>query len=515
MPPILLGLQNSELGTLQAFKYRGMSSEPFGNPLPGTALEYIRYNGGNADQYHMPDFRIVRFRGAYYACSNQGVFKMQNDGSWSMDSLDGGLTFVSPAPTAFNATQGSNTSIRGGLYVATVGGKPRLFGWYRVDPSVSANAQRGFWLDPDTGQWVLGAVTNVPGTAYYGYILSGFGQPLSRFGLWYSFYHNGTLHILGHDDPGSPNIYTNPTSGHKTYTPGSDSWAAVTNPSGGNVERQWGRTFCVWQGRMFAIHKGSTAGVNYRASLWEFVGGTWTEVLQITVPQYDPDNAPSRNALFTDGTNLYFIMRFRYNGDGWRAYQITPAMTVTDITTAVVPPGLRTALNADTAGMLPVVDSISVPGQTTIYLRHWNSRAYGNPMTLYKWNGPSSMLSVVDSGGNVSHSLPHGLLSGLHVFSSAPEVVIENFEDTQTGLKLHFKVYGGGTGWTVKFYFGRDILGTQATLTGTATGGSAIRNGNQVENVAADGMTTYTVDFDAAAHGLSDGDSVQFFGTAA
>jgi len=79
------------------------------------------------------------------------------------------------------------------------------------------------------------------------------------------------------------------------------------------------------------------------------------------------------------------------------------------------------------------------------------------------------------------------------------------------GEQISFKAYGdsGSSDKTVKFYFNNaeEAPDTQVTLMGTATGGSATRNGNQVDNVDADdGTTTYTVVRDTSGDGLSLGD---------
>lgn len=508
MPPLILGAQHTTFDTGQVLTYTNLAPQSLGDPLPSTARVYGNSGSGNGTSYRSDDFKVARFRGSYYMLGSDGVYKLQNDNSWSKDTLDGGLTFTSPS----DDSPYIDSVIKGGLFVATVNNKPRLFGWYKYDESIQVGHHRSFYLDPDTGNWVLGALTNVGSVVgahtYRGYDPS-WGGNGNWAGLYYQFFDGKQLHILGNTQS---NRAFGLNSEHKVFNPSLDTWATVTNPTTGNTDGQWNRSFCIWQGRLFSIHYGSAANVNYRASLWELVNNVWTEVLQIAIPAYDNNRSSAgRNPLWTDGTNLYFMMRFQqFSADGWRCYQITPSLVASEITTAVIPSGLREA-QPSTSGFLPIIDSVSSPGQTTIYLRYWDNHIYGTPMILYKWNGPTSKLSIVDMGGNVANALPHGVLSGTHLYSTGPEVVIEDILDTLTGKTLNFKVYGGGTGKTVRFYAG-DILQTEAILSGTATGGSAVRNGNQIENVDADGTTVYTVDFNATANGLFDGDSPRLLG---
>ena len=65
----------------------------------------------------------------------------------------------------------------------------------------------------------------------------------------------------------------------------------------------------------------------------------------------------------------------------------------------------------------------------------------------------------------------------------------------QGGERLTFRCFGGQFGQTVRFFVGSggDAPDAQAGLIGSATGGGALRNGNQVENVDCDGITDYTI----------------------
>jgi hypothetical protein len=67
---------------------------------------------------------------------------------------------------------------------------------------------------------------------------------------------------------------------------------------------------------------------------------------------------------------------------------------------------------------------------------------------------------------------------------------------------------GGTTSYTVKLYRDKNqqLPDTQATLIGSVTGGSATRNGNQVDDVTADGVIEYTVIWDFFSDGLGIGD---------
>jgi len=127
----------------------------------------------------------------------------------------------------------------------------------------------------------------------------------------------------------------------------------------------------------------------------------------------------------------------------------------------------------------------------------------------YKWNGPSSLMTsvgIIGAWGLAPSQSKDG--GGQRVWTEGvPNVQITGITKSSDGMTISFKAYGGDTGKIVKIYVnGQEGPPTAlATLTGTATGGSATRNGNQVENVSADGSTTYTVGWDFFSDGLSIG----------
>jgi hypothetical protein len=138
----------------------------------------------------------------------------------------------------------------------------------------------------------------------------------------------------------------------------------------------------------------------------------------------------------------------------------------------------------------------------------------GTTWTVYKWNGSSALMTLVDSGGgNVMHALPSALSFGERIFTAGElDIKITLREAVPGGEKVSFTVSGGGTGRKMKMH--HLLKGTppllSCTLSAPVTGGSATFNGglNQVENIDADGVTVYTVVWTPQPDGLSSADRV-------
>jgi hypothetical protein len=118
---------------------------------------------------------------------------------------------------------------------------------------------------------------------------------------------------------------------------------------------------------------------------------------------------------------------------------------------------------------------------------------------------------------NAAHTNP--LRIGDSIASNTPlDGVVDEIAIWSSDLSIDevIDLYNAGSGQelealadkTVKLLYASDgqIARTQATLVGTATGGSATRVGNEIQNVTADNSTDYTLVWDAAADGFSSGD---------
>lgn len=174
-----------------------------------------------------------------------------------------------------------------------------------------------------------------------------------------------------------------------------------------------------------------------------------------------------------------------------------------------------------TAGQLSIHLSDAVPvigGQSPKF------RAYGDALTIQHGtvtNGPfalgdlvqqsspssaSGTVTFVDSGSGV---IRLGGVSGTFANGATITVTAGSKSATISAVPT-----GGGADYTVKFYFDPDrgIPKTQAQLTGTATGGSAQRSGNDIINVTADdGVTEYGgAKWAFTGQGVYSGDRVSF-----
>jgi len=215
---------------------------------------------------------------------------------------------------------------------------------------------------------------------------------------------------------------------------------------------------------------------------------------------------------------MYAIVGANDGGSGWRGIQFNSSLVATEIGEDCIPPSLRwTGYAGSTYSgggniveerMIEVYDLNSVIGTTDIYLYYAASSTGGTPYVAYRWNGPNTLMTVVDTGGDVAHSLPSSLAFGERIFTAGElDIKITARVGVIGGEEISFIVYGGGTGRRMKLHYTQngtpDLL--PATLRLPVTGGSATLNtgSNQVEGIAADGTTVYTIVWEVATDGLS------------
>ncbi len=278
--------------------------------------------------------------------------------------------------------------------------------------------------------------------------------------------------------------------------------------------------FGVFDNRLFVIGLDSdAAGTPWK--IWEFLGGTFTVVHTIAASNGVALNSSRFQAacLFTDSTFLYALFPSQNASVQHSNYLVKltksgAGFTESDISTLTLPSELRNG-GANT-GAYTRFDSLiddeteaTSPGINLFYLDD-----NAGDRTYYPWSGASTpMVGSSSASGNYALSAIPG---GGERFWSSGDLNIEiiSFTTLPSGTEISFKAYGdagGGDDKTCRFYFNSSEENpvTQCTLVGTATGGSATRNGNQVEDVKADdGVTTYTAIWDAATDGLSAGTRV-------
>lgn len=456
--PSFLALDNRDGGAVRVWRFRnGTTPIQVGNDLPSSAAESTTNN-----TYRTAGRRVIQFNGAVYAISNDGVYKLQNDDSWSKASIDGGLTFTSPSTS-------TNNTVRSGFEIFYRNNKPYLIGAFKT----AAGGIKAFWLDPDTTQWVEGNSTfqNPQNGSLGNGILS---QAVFRDKIYYYLNHANS----------NDQVYS--------YTPATDTWALASMPGDRGSSRPVG-DLCVFNDKLYFVYIRSDLNA-VKLSELNYNTNAFNAVVDLGPGAQMMYNPTTPYCLYTDGTYLY-VVALRTN-NRFYTWRVTTALSAAELDMF---PTVTTLTGHNNASGFQRAYDFSIPGTTTPMLFYKNSSSISNPIHTFKHVGPSSKWKFIGRGGTIDQILPHGAIGGSFDFiPSENDVIITNSFPTSNGETISFKVSGGGTK-SVMFYY---ALGTAFPLTqlalkdGSAFGNSAIAVGNQVDNVLADGVTEYTVDID-------------------
>lgn len=405
---------------------------------------------------------LTQFGGELYAVAQDGVYKKDDPtvmtGGWTSQ-----ITFTSPQAGAAS-----------GLVPVEIDGVTNLVLAFRSNDT--ATSWR--WVKFDGTTWsqagsatALTALSSAVDMAVY----------------------RGVIHIVGVSGTNLDAV---------TFDPSTDSFAKITEAIGSN---NFDPALCVFEDRLFMAYRPG----GDEATIAEFAGGSWGDVLELQTGVFF--QTFGRMAFFTDGTNMYVIC---CDQTAFEVWQIDAALTKTDITFTVLPLAFRTpadggSFSGDERGYYwqAIYDQESVPGTTTVYLSQASSGAGGTPRNLYRWNGNASLMTAVDTGGDVRHQPPTQPLGGGCTWTAGElDVRIVARDAVLGGEQLSFIAYGGGTGRSFKLRYA--VAGNpspaEATLALPVTGGSAALNdvANQVEGIAADGVTVYTIVWDIGSDGV-------------
>jgi hypothetical protein len=300
--------------------------------------------------------------------------------------------------------------------------------------------------------------------------------------------YRNQLHILGQASAGT-------VSTTSLFSPAGTGSGALGSITGDDP------SICIFNDRLFMS---KTTGVN--RVLREYTG-TWNDVATIAASGRSLNYRTAQSALMTDGTSMFaFWGSDNIGGGTQRCYEINAALSPTDRTSTVLPSALTSAIGgteAATAHWMCVYDSNTTPGSTQPWLYYAASATSGTTFTVYQWNGNASVMTVADTGGDVAHSLPTEVAGGERIWTAGElDIKITGVAPALGGEIISFIASGdaGNANKTVTFQWTNqgEPTSSSATLTGTATGGTASRSGNSVINVDADGTTTYTVVWDTA-----------------
>ena len=305
-----------------------------------------------------------------------------------------------------------------------------------------------------------------------------------------------------------------------SYDPATNTFVNLVEPfasSRGNVE------MCVYNDRLLCVYLTASPAVVHLA---EFTGGAWVDIpgsAGHTAPTAGYASAAS--ALFTDGTDLYAMVPA--TDDGWRCLKWDSDLgTPTNISATVLPASLLGAADGGQYGQgaptypiedgrfIACVDQETDPTTADIQLfQSIDCKTAGTPWTLWKWNGPSTLITVVDVGGNVFHAIPSGLTAGGEHIWSVGKLDIW-ITGTEAGLgkeRIKFRAKGaaGVADKKVSFKYDAENEPPLAVATLSAVGvvsgspaGSPSLGTNQMLSVDADPTVEYYADWNVTADGF-------------
>ena len=479
--PLLIGDFNSTDSDRihQVYVMTGTDLEPLGDDIDESAS--AQFFGDTLYQN-----MVIAAWGSVYAVGEEGLFRLTNGslGDWSRDSADGGYTYPIPG--------GANTRTIG-VYFTSIGNIPYLFGTYTTGNTTS----RVWRLNLLTGIGEDGANDANPGeeTQYF-YD----GQVFSA--------QDGLLSVT---DPSSFTITDIPTPG------GSD------DPN--SVYREGVVAFNEFNGKLYMLGQAHGTGSTSLGlpTLYEYGAGQFTAIannFEVTNRIYA--QIGTRWALFDDGTRMYAIYWNEETGNnGWKMFQLDftggTFVVGTELTNTVLPAALRPGNGALDSGRWSTYIDQKNDGTYDIFLNYGTSST-GGAITQYQFVDNTTELTYIQSGADARFAMPESKTGGGErtVDLSAPSVCVYSRERNLGGETVTFRAFPpilpldgyDPTDHVVNFYFGldQDVPVSQALLTGTATGGSAVRVGNSVTAVEADGVTDYTITIQA--FGFNDLDKI-------
>lgn len=482
MAPPLLFMKYRDSGACSVFRYIAATLSQLGATF-GSAhtTATAREKGTN---------RVIQAASDVYAVAGDGLYIFDSGaGTWA--TAGGGLAFTTP----------SLADQHSGAYLVYIDGTPYLTGWYT-----------------NTAQDHVGWRKNLVTGAFDETASSGLTRAVNHMS---SILYRNNLYTI-HSESNDPRT--------TIWDPAAQSFSQVDG-TGLDDATHLQHDLCVFQDRLFSCAFEGTSGA---VQLYEFLGGTWTLAFENPGPDDDASTAghdEDRWALFTDGTNMYLLYLSTNgggSGNGWKCFQFDSALVRTDITAAVLPASFRStgdggsfAGSVLTERFFSVADVDSTPGSLAIYLYHTVDGTGGTPFTAFQWNGNASVITQLDVGGDVLHSVPDLTPQGGSRIYTQDEldILIVDRAPILGGEQIDFIAYGD-TGPTDKMVeFRRNGLmhppTTIATLTGTpskVSGPSSApisRNVNTLENVEADGATIWRTTWDISTDGFSPGDRAQ------
>ena len=483
MPPPFLFLRNMNGAAPAVFRYDGATPTQIGGTFGALETDNNEYMGKN---------RVIQFQNDLYAVQNDGVYKLQGDGTtWN---TTGGLAFTNP-------TTGGSSVYRSGLYPILINRESYLIcAYYNTTNNVviaTMDAATNTWSESTYGTSITPDGNN-----------GGFFTEIVFENKFYlGFRNNTTTHIT------------------LQYDPVLDNFISLTNPFAAVPEHL--SDVCIHNGRLFMGYI-TTTGAGGRFNLAELSGTQWVDLGRVTAGADNPNTLANREArisLMSDGTNLYYFYPFRPSDTGFRVVEITDVDSLpgSQIQGTVLPSALRSTTDGGTGfaainpRLIHVPDTQTNPGNPDHYFYFTTDATSGTSLQLYQWNGNSSLMTAIGpTGGDVAHAIPTaGAAGGERIFSDVSadnDILITARETVSGGIQVTFRAYSpsGTDSGTVRIWISTEgePVTTQAVLSAPVTGGSALLSGNTITGVVADGTTDYTVVVPSGANSFVNLDQV-------
>lgn len=475
MPEPLLIVDHRD-GTPQVLSMISTATEQIGDDLPASA-ESSYGPGSGKDNDCAASNKVINAFGGLYASLADGIYKLQTGsaaGVWSKDSADGGVTFSV-----------GTSSHSYGIFYGVTNNTPYLFGAYDVD------ATQGNYR-----AWRLNLLTNTSEETSTIGVSGGATDQVKG-----SIFYQNTFHTFIKSSGSLA------TTIRVTLDPLTINGEIITHNAGATTA-PGGACYDVFMGNLYRIIARDTASDGIGDwSIEKFTSGAFQSL--ITFDDLGEGGALSavKNCLFNDSTNQYVIL-WDKNTSGWRMYQLDVVAGEislgSELTSTVLPVAIQAGgVAAVNTGRWWPYKEQQADGSFENILYYSPSGKEGSsadPLTRFKFADNATQLEQQDTGqGTGAMALPEGTQGGgqrIYIPDAATATVYAK-ERVSGGEKITFRVHaplepsGGSvtTGLKVKFFLGTDggVPETQAQLIGSVTGGSATRNGNQVENIDADG----------------------------
>jgi len=249
----------------------------------------------------------------------------------------------------------------------------------------------------------------------------------------------------------------------------------------------------MFNGRHYIVSESIANGTAGSPAIYEFSGGSATEILNMVTGTATVSNGKSKWCLFTDGTFLYALCQIRESvptadtAFGWHCYKLTDTgggvLTHLDITNLVMPSAIGRDSGAaspdDNSSFFAVHDQEANPGGVPEILLYYRADGGTGSWDIYKWNGDSTLIgnagSPTDVGGDARHAMSWANNANGKQFWTQDEldITIDSISPALGGETVAFTIRTAnvrllhGTVTSGPFQVGETITGGSSGATGT------------------------------------------------